>query len=126
VQNSRRIHVDEKTRQAYEWALNQTHQSVAARYARALAEYIRDSVPEQEVQGEESELHKPMATIRGEFTGEATLREIVCEVEDIVGMRAAAWDTVDPEEVAAAFAYSIRATHANDRVPITTKQKEGK
>ncbi len=28
-------------KEAYEWALNQQFQSVAARYARALAEYIR-------------------------------------------------------------------------------------
>jgi hypothetical protein len=71
VQNSRRIHVDEKTRQAYEWALNQTHQSVAARYARALAEYIRDSVPEQEVQGENGKYHELLYAVGTKYPGES-------------------------------------------------------
>lgn len=31
----------DEQKQAYEWALNQQYQSVAARYARTLAEYIR-------------------------------------------------------------------------------------
>lgn len=31
----------DKQKQAYEWALNQQYQSVAAKYARTLAEYIR-------------------------------------------------------------------------------------
>ncbi len=33
--------MDENTRQAFEWASNQNYQSVAARYARTLAEYVK-------------------------------------------------------------------------------------
>jgi len=33
-------------KQAYEWALNQRHLSVAASYARVLAEYIRRALTE--------------------------------------------------------------------------------
>lgn len=32
----------DKQKQAYGWALNQNYTSVAARYARVLAEYVRD------------------------------------------------------------------------------------
>jgi hypothetical protein len=33
--------MDENTRQAFEWAISQKYQSVAARYARTLAEYVK-------------------------------------------------------------------------------------
>ena len=33
--------MDESTMRAFEWASNQNHQSVAARYARTLAEYVK-------------------------------------------------------------------------------------
>jgi len=33
--------MDKQTRQAYEWALNQNYQSVAARYAKTLAKHIQ-------------------------------------------------------------------------------------
>lgn len=33
--------MDESTRQAFEWASNQSHRSVAATYARTLAEYVK-------------------------------------------------------------------------------------
>ena len=33
--------MDAKTQQAYDWALNQNHRSVAAEYAKTLAEYIK-------------------------------------------------------------------------------------
>ena len=33
--------MDESTMRAFEWASNQIHQSVAARYARTLAEYVK-------------------------------------------------------------------------------------
>ena len=33
--------MDESTMRAIEWAANQNHQSVAARYARTLAEYVK-------------------------------------------------------------------------------------
>ena len=33
--------MDESTMRAFEWASNQNHQSVAARYARTLAEYMK-------------------------------------------------------------------------------------
>lgn len=36
--------MDDKTKRAYDWALNQQHNSVAATYARDLAEYIRDNM----------------------------------------------------------------------------------
>jgi len=32
--------MDDKTKVAFEWAINQNHQSVAASYAKVLAEYI--------------------------------------------------------------------------------------
>lgn len=33
--------MDENTKRAFEWASNQNHKSVAATYARALAEYVK-------------------------------------------------------------------------------------
>lgn len=36
--------MDEKTRRAFDWAINQNHRSVAAEYAKILAIYIRDKM----------------------------------------------------------------------------------
>jgi hypothetical protein len=46
--------MDDNTLQAYKWALNQNHQSIAARYARTLAEYVK-SIEKEKCETKESE-----------------------------------------------------------------------
>jgi len=42
------IEMTEEEKQAYEWALSQRFESVAARYARILAQYIKRSLETRE------------------------------------------------------------------------------
>jgi len=60
--------------------------------------------------------------------GVVTWREILDEVENSVGMSIGGWEFVSPFDVVAAFAISIRATHANDDIilhPVILDNDEG-
>ena len=54
--------MDTITKQAYEWALNQKHRSVAADYARRLAQYI-EAIGDKEIEEYLNEIHDTIQTI---------------------------------------------------------------